>query len=132
MLRKRHIKDILTRKRIWILVTAVILLVCVIYPYTKVVVLTHFYSDEFMNASCNAYFNAKEVKVYDYEKEEHAKCLILADNGMYGAMVEYEWDSSQNEWKYVIYSCVWTRYGGNAHEFYWPLFYGKEYFSSGW
>ena len=121
------LKSLIVRKSTWLILTLLILLFFVLIPYAKIFVLSYLYAEEFLNTPCNAYFNAKEVKVYDYAKEEHAKCLILADNGMYCTMVDYEWDSSQNEWKYVIDSCVWTRYGGNAHKFYWPIFYLKEF-----
>lgn len=130
MLFVHKLKSLLSPKRTWIVLVVLLLVLFVIVPYAKVLVLSHYHADEFMHLSCNTDSDPIEVKVYDYKHDNHAECLVLLDNGMYCVMAEYEWDSSQNEWRYVIDSCVWTRYGGNAHKFYWPMFYWKEFLFS--
>ena len=121
------LKSLLSKKSTWLLFAVLMLVLFVLVPYAKVLILSQHHANEFMNLSCYTESDPVEVKVYDYKYHDRAECLVLLDGGMYCTMAEYEWDPSRNEWCHVIDSCVWTRYGGNAHEFYWPMFYWEEF-----
>ena len=119
------------RCALWI--TVGVLLVFV-FPYAKVEILTvnaeeklaQFDLSCFDNVYCEGTPTVYDCKIYSYRKEETAKVLYVLGDCEFGVLVDLEWNDSKECWELADGRNVWSTHGGNAQEFYWPLYYADK------
>ena len=110
------------------------LLLFFVFPYAKVEILTinaeeklrSFDVSYFDNVYCEGTPDVYDCKIYSYSREKCAKVLYIFGDCEYGVMVELKWNHQSTCWEFSKGQNMWSAHGGNAHEFYWPLYYAKE------
>lgn len=120
------------RYALWIAV-GLFLLVFVL-PYAKVEILTvnaeeklrSFDISCFDNVYCEGTPEIYDCKIYSYSEKKQAKVLYVLGDCEFGVMVKLEWNQQNDCWELVDGRNMWTVHGGNAQEFYWPLYYGDK------
>lgn len=119
---------------LWIIV--VVLLLVFVAPYAKVEILTinaeeklaQFDVSCFDNIYCEGTPAIYDCKIYSYQKEKNAKVLYVLGDCEFGVLVDLEWNESKECWELADGRNVWSTHGGNAQEFYWPLYYANKVF----
>ena len=123
-------------KRYVLLVVVAILLLVFVFPYARVEILTINASKklETFDISCldNVYCEGTpkvyDLKIYSYRKQKSAKVLYILGDCEFGVMVQLKWNHTNDRWEIVEGKNMWTTHGGNAQEFYWPLYYADKVF----
>lgn len=125
--------SLVTMKKKWYAIGALVLvlLLCFVFPYAKVEILSLNASEklEKFDLSCfeNVYTEGTpkvfDCKIYCYDAERYAKVLYVLGDCEIAVMVELEWNDENACWDLSTEKVMWTIHGGSAQEFYWPLYY---------
>ena len=104
-------------------VVSVILAAIFLLPYLCVEGLTLCVASKFESEAFPAYSDTVHtIKVYSYIPGVYAKVYYVLGDREYGIMQEYEWDDATSLWVQTRGKCMWSRYGGSAQEWFWPLY----------
>lgn len=125
------------KKKKILLYILILVLVLIVLPYAKVEILSinadkkleSFDLSCFDNIYCAGTPYVYDCKIYSYWPRKYAKVFYVFGNCEFGVMAKLKWNSSENCWEHSSSKTMWSAYGGSAHEFYWPLYYGKRLFS---
>lgn len=117
---------------LWIAVG--IFMLIFVLPYAKVEILTVNAEEKLKAFDISCFDNVYgagtpevyDCKIYSYWKENRAKALYILGDCEFGVMVELKWNHDENCWELESARNMWTIHGGNAQEFYWPLYYGDK------
>ena len=124
------------KRYVWLIVLAMLLLVIVL-PYARVELLStdaeqklaSFDLSCYENVYCEGIPKVYDCKIYSYRAESSAKVFYVLGECEFGMMVQLKWDEMNACWEHVSGQVMWSSHGGNAREFYWPLYYADMFFS---
>lgn len=111
-----------------------VLLALLVFPYIKVEILTinaeeklkSFDISYFDNMYCEGTPEIYDCKIYAYRKDKFARVLYVLGDCEFGVMVDLKWNHINACWEFSNGQNMWSVHGGNAQEFYWPLYYGDK------